>query len=113
MTRNYEEQKAAVEYCVAHGWNYALTAVHFGLTSQQVYGWVRRYHTAGLERLKNPKGTAESRKLKATELEFEMERALHQKLRQHRRQNRDAVDLSGVRHTTEYQIVKELHKEKK
>ena len=63
--------------------------------------------------MRSTKKAAENKKFKTAELELEMERALHQKLRQHRRQNRDAVDLSGVRHTTEYQIVKELHEEKK
>ena len=30
MTRNYEEQKTVVAYCVAHGRSYTLTAVYFG-----------------------------------------------------------------------------------
>ena len=48
---SYEERKQAVEHCIAHGKDYALTAAHFGFTYQQIYGWVRKYHAAGLKEL--------------------------------------------------------------
>lgn len=39
------EKKSVVEYCILHNRDYALTANCFGRTYQQVYGWVRKYHT--------------------------------------------------------------------
>ena len=119
MTRNYEERKNAVEYCIAHDKNYSLTAEHFGFTYQQVYSWVRKYHAAGLERLtgayraKGSKRVSENKKLKTDGLELEMELVLYRKIHQHRRQGGEIPDFSGVRYVMEYQIIKELHEEKK
>lgn len=117
MTRNYEGQIKAVEYCLAHERNYALTAEHFGVTYQQVYGWVRKYCAAGLERLAGRYEAAGSKritekKIKSDGLELEMELALYRKLQQHRPHGDDAPDFSGVRHRMEYRIIKELHEEK-
>ena len=119
MTRNYEERKNAVEYCIAHGKNYSLTAEHFGVTYQQVYSWVRKYHAAGLERLagtyrsKASKGVPKNKKLNTDGLGLEMEMVLYRKLHQHCHQESEAPDFSGVWHVMEYQIIKELHEEKK
>ena len=38
-----EEKEKAVEFCIAHDRDYALTAERFGFTYQQIYGWVRKY----------------------------------------------------------------------
>lgn len=119
ITGNYEERKNAVEYCIAHGKNYSLTAEHFGFTYHQVYSWVRKYHAAGLERLTGPyrakgsKQILENKKLKTDELELEMELVLYRKIHQHRHQEDETPNFSGVRHVMEYQIIKELHEEKK
>ena len=110
---SYEERKAAVEYCIAHEKNYKLTAAHSGFTYQQIYGWVQRYQKAGLERLASghhsTRLAAENRRLRANNLELEMELAVQRKYQQicwHRDQ---MPDFSGVRHEAAYQTVKELH----
>lgn len=119
MTRNYEERKNAVEYCIAHDKNYSLTAEHFGLTYQQVYSWVRKYHAAGLERLtgaykaKGSKRIPENKKLKTDGLKLEMELVLYRKIHQYRHHGGETPDFSGVRYMMEYQIIKELQEEKK
>ncbi len=110
---SYEECKTAVEYCIAHEKIYKLTAVHSGFTYQQIYGWVQRYQKAGLEGLASDHHStrlaAENRRLRANNLELEMELTVQQKYQQicwHRDQ---LPDFSGVRHEAAYQTVKELH----
>ena len=113
---SYEQRKEAVEYCIAHGKDYTLTAAHFGFTYQQVYGWVRKYHMAGLKELgslcSDRRGfgsSAENRRLLTNCNELEMELAIHQKLQQIRRCGVETPNFSGVRHEAVYQIIKELH----
>ena len=115
-----EEKQAAVEYCVAHDRDYAQTAERFGYTYQQVYGWVRKYHAAGLDSLREERKCSralsdwivENKQLKTVNLELEMEVVLHRKIQQHRRQGRSSPDLSGIRQADAYQVVKELHEER-
>jgi len=114
-----EEKQMAVEFCIAHDRDYTLTAERFGFTYQQVYGWVRKYHAAGLDSLREerkcPKELSnwivENKQLKTVNLELEIEVALQQKRRQYRRKVHRAPDLSGVRKAAAYQAVKELHEE--
>ena len=114
-----EEKRAAVEFCVAHGRDYTLTAEQFGFTYQQVYGWVRKYHTAGLDGLVRERNCSkelsdwivENKQLKTINLELEMEVVLHRKLQQHRRQGCGTPNFSGVRQAGVYQAIKELHKD--
>ena len=114
-----EEKQAAVEFCIAHDRDYALTAERFGFTYQQVYGWVRKYHAAGLNSLREDREcsrelsdwVAENKQLKAVNLELEIEAVLHRKLQQYRHQGRSSPDLSGVRQAAAYQAIKELHEE--
>ena len=116
-----EEKQAAVEFCIAHDRDYALAAERFGITYQQVYGWVRKYHAAGVNSLRHERKysrelsnwIAENKQLKTVNLELEMEAVLHQKLQQYRRQGRSSPDLSGVRQTAVYQTIKELHEERR
>lgn len=83
-----EKKRAAVEFCIAHDRDYALTAERFGFTYQQVYGWVRKYHAAGVNSLRHERKysgelsnrIAENKQLKTVNLELEMEAVLHQKL---------------------------------
>lgn len=114
-----EEKEKAVEFCIAHGRDYALTAERFGFTYQQIYGWVRKYHAAGLNSLREDREYSkelsdrviENKHFKAVNLELEMEAVLHRKLQQYRRQGRGSPDLSGVRQAAAYQVIKELHEE--
>lgn len=109
----YEERKAAVEYCITHGKNYKLTAACFGFTYQQVYGWVQRYHKAGLEGLDGDHRSsglaAENQRLRMNSLELEMKMAVQQRYQQICWPRNQLPDFSGVRHETAYQTVKELH----
>ena len=115
-----EEKQAAVEYCVAHDRDCARTAERFGYTCQQVYGWVRKYHAAGLDSLREERKCSralsdwivENKQLKTVNLELEMEVVLHRKIQQHRRQGRSSPDLSGIRQADAYQVIKELHEER-
>ena len=105
-----EEKQAAVEFCIAHDRDYALTAERFGFTYQQVYGWVRKYHVAGLNSLREDRECSrelsdwviENKQLKAVNLELEMEAVLHRKLQQYRHQGRSSPNLSGVRQAAAY-----------
>ena len=110
---SYEERKAAVEYCIAHEKNYKLTAAHSGFTYQQIYGWVQRYQKAGLEGLASghhsTRLAAENRRLRANNLELEMELAVQQKYQQICWRRNQLPDFSGVRYEAAYQTVKELH----
>lgn len=116
-----DEKQAAVEFCIAHGRDYMMTAERFGFSYHQVYGWVRNYHAAGISSLRHerecPKELsvwiAENQHLKTINLELEMEAALHRKLRQLQRQRLSCgvPDLSGVRQASAYQSIKELHEE--
>ena len=114
-----EEKEKAVEFCIAHDRDYALTAERFGFTYQQIYGWVRKYHAAGLNSLREDREYSrelsdwviENKHLKAVNLELEMEAVLHRKLQQYRHQGCSSPDLSGVRQAAAYQAIKELHEE--
>ena len=83
---SYEERKAAVEYCIAHERSYKLTAAHSGFTYQQIYGWVQKYQKADMEGLSSghhsTRLAAENRRLRANNLELEMELAVQQKYQQ-------------------------------
>ena len=74
------DARQAVKFCIAHGRDYALTAERFGFTYQQIYGWVRKYHAAGLNSLREDRECSrelsdwviENKHLKAVNLELEM-----------------------------------------
>lgn len=121
MTRtSYEKRKAAVEYCMEHGKDYKATAVSFGCTYQQIYGWVRTYHSGGLEKLcgthKTPRKklsevVEENKRLKKQESALELELAVRRRLQQCRLQGLGEADFSGTRNLSEYQVVDQLHQE--
>ena len=121
MTRtSYERRKAAVEYCMEHGKDYKTTAVHFGYTYQQIYGWVRTYHAGGLERLRGTNKTSqkelakvkeENKRLKEQESALELELAVRRRLQQQHLQRLGNADFSGVRNLSKYRVVEQLHQE--
>lgn len=114
-----EDKQTAVEFCIAHGRDYMMTAKRFGFSYHQVYSWMRNYHAAGISGLRHerecPKKLsawiAENQHLKTINLEMEMEAALHRKLRQLQRLSCGVPELSGVRQASEYQSIKGLHEE--
>ena len=117
--KGYERRKAAVEYCIGHGKDYKATAVRFGCTYQQIYGWVRTYHAGGLEKLcshkKSQKKLAEvieeNKRLKEQESFLELELAVRRRLQQLRLQRLGEADFSATRKLPEYQVVEQLHQE--
>lgn len=121
MTRtSYENRKAAVEYCMEHGRDYKVTAAGFGCTYQQIYGWVRTYHSGGLEKLRGTHKTPqkkltkvveENKRLKKQESALELELAVRRRLQQCRLQRLGEADFSGTRNLSEYQVVDQLHQE--
>lgn len=118
---NAGEKQAVVEYYLTHSSDYTQTANRFGFTYQQVYGWVRKYHTAGLDSLRHGRNCSrelsdwitENQQLKKANLELEMEAVLHREIQQHRRQSCGAPDISGVRQAAVYQAVKDLNEKRR
>lgn len=90
----YEERIEIVEYCITHQKNYSETAEKFQVSYQQVYSWVKKYESAGIDGLSDKRGRtkpleemnelerlrAENRLLKAKNKEQEMEMNFLKKL---------------------------------
>ena len=51
-----EERIAIVEHCTAHSNNYKLTAMEFSCSYGQVYSWVKKYNSQGVEGLYDRRG---------------------------------------------------------
>ena len=117
---SYEKRKAAVEYCIEHGKDYKATAASFGCTYHQIYGWVRTYHSGGLEKLcgrhkasseKIAEAIKENKRLKKQESALELEWAVHCRLQQCRLERLGETDFSGTRNLLEYQVIAQMHQE--
>ena len=90
----YEERIEIVEYCIEHENNYAETAEKYKVSYQQVYTWIKKYRSNGVEVLQDRRGRtkpesemseieklrAENRLLKAENKRHEMEMAFLKKL---------------------------------
>ena len=63
-----EERIAIVEHCTANAKNYSLTAKEFDCSYGQVYSWVKKYETAGIEGLYDQRGRRKPKE-ELTELE--------------------------------------------
>ena len=55
-----EERKKIVEYCLNNNRDYKDTAAKFDVSYSQVYNWVRKYDTCGLECLTDKRGNHKS-----------------------------------------------------
>ena len=53
---SYEERIDIVKYCIERQGNYAETAQKYQVSYQQVYGWVTKYETNGVEALQDNRG---------------------------------------------------------
>ena len=53
---SFEERIEIVQYCIEHQNNYAETAQKYQVSYQQVYGWVTKYETNGVEALQDKRG---------------------------------------------------------
>ena len=93
---NWYERTDIVAFCIAHGKDYALTIQTYGVSYQQIYAWVRKYETKGVDGLTDRRGKnkpesemTETEKLKAQmkilqakNYDLEMENALIKKLKE-------------------------------
>jgi len=55
-----EERISIVEYCIAHGNDYAGTSKKYNCSYGQVYTWVRKYQEKGIDGLKDGRGKNKS-----------------------------------------------------
>lgn len=90
----YEERIEIVSYCIEHGNDYTATIEKYGISYQQIYSWVRKYHEKGAEGLLDKRGKrkpesemteaerlrAENRLLEARNRRLETENAVLKKL---------------------------------
>ena len=53
---SFEERIEIVQYCIERQGNYAETAQKYQVSYQQVYGWVTKYETNGVEALQDKRG---------------------------------------------------------
>ena len=51
-----EERKEIVDYCINHNRNYKDTAVKFDVSYSQVYSWVKKYDSDGVDGLTERRG---------------------------------------------------------
>lgn len=92
----------------------------FDCTYQQIYGWVRTYHSGGLEKLcgrhkaspeKIAEAIKENKRLKKQESALELEWAVHCRLQQCHLERLGEADFSGTRNLLEYQVIAQMHQE--
>ena len=55
-----EERAQIVAFCIEHGTDYALTAETYKVSYQQIYSWVKKYETAGVDGLVDRRGKAKA-----------------------------------------------------
>jgi transposase len=93
-TTTYDERLEIVQYCIEHVNNYAETAEKYQVSYQQVYTWMKKYETKGINGLVDKRGKrkpenemseldklrAENKLLKAENRRQEMEMAFLKKL---------------------------------
>ena len=91
-----EERVEIVAFCIEHGKDYPLTIQTYGVSYQQIYGWVRKYEEKGIDGLKDGRGRTkpleemseaerlrmENKILKAQLKDAEMENKVLKKLRE-------------------------------
>ena len=91
-----EERAQIVAFCIEHGKDYGLTVETYQVSYQQIYSWVRKYESSGVDGLVDRRGKAkaedelteverlqqENRMLQAKLKDKEMEIALLKKLRE-------------------------------
>lgn len=90
----YEERVEIVSYCIEHGNDYTAAIEKYGVSYQQIYSWVGKYHEKGAEGLVDKRGKrkpesemteleklrAENRMLEARNKRLETENAVLKKL---------------------------------
>lgn len=56
----YDERLEIIKYCIEHGMNYAIAAEKYQVSYQQVYQWVNKYNSKGVEGLLDKRGKKKS-----------------------------------------------------
>lgn len=85
-----EERIAIVEHCTANAHNYSLTAKKYNCSYGQVYSWVKKYESKGVEGLYDRRGQSKP----AEELtELEMLKAENRLLKAQARQKQMEIDF--------------------
>ena len=83
MTKTtYEERVEIVKYCIEHEMDYAQTAEKYQVSYQQIYQWIRKYQSNGVEGLVDKRG---KRKTKSEMSELEKLRAENRLLQAEKR----------------------------
>ena len=91
-----DERIEIVSYCIANAKDYGAAIVKYGVSYQQIYSWVRKYETKGVEGLTDKRGKrklldemteverlrAENKILKAENQQKEMEIAVLKKVQE-------------------------------
>jgi len=91
-----EERAQIVAFCIEHGKNHALTVETYQVSYQQIYSWVRKYESSGVDGLVDRRGKPkaedelteverlqqENRMLQAKLKDKEMEISMLKKLRE-------------------------------
>lgn len=91
-----EERTEIVKFCIEHGKDYGLTIETYRVSYQQIYAWVRKYETNGIDGLTDNRGKtkpksemgseeklrAENKMLESKIKELEMENAFLKNLRE-------------------------------
>ena len=97
-----EERAKIVAFCIEHGKNYLLTVETYSVSYQQIYAWVRKYETNGIDGLADNRGRTkpksamtieaklrtENKILETKAKKLEMENAFLKKLSELRRGGR-------------------------
>ena len=78
----YEERVEIVRYCIEHEMDYAQTAEKYQVSYQQIYQWIRKYQSNGVEGLVDKRG---KRKTKSEMSELEKLRAENRLLQAEKR----------------------------
>ncbi|WP_162266670.1 helix-turn-helix domain-containing protein [Clostridium botulinum] len=52
----YKERIEIIKYCIENENNYAETAEKYKVSYQQVYSWIKKYQTQGIESLQDGRG---------------------------------------------------------
>lgn len=83
-TTTYKERIEIIEHCIENDNNYAETAEKYKVSYQQVYSWIKKYQTKGIEALQDGRGKckkesemSELEKLKAKNKLLEAENRRH------------------------------------
>lgn len=86
----YDERIEIVKYCIEQKNNYAETAQRFEVSYQQVYSWIRKYQTNGVEALQDKRG---KRKSKSEMSELEKLKAQNKLLEAQNRSQQIEIDF--------------------